>query len=101
MKVAFQKTPDLLEFASLGFLMFGIVSFGRDRKKLKRLLAVAVIVAAFAFGSCGTVLDQGTGSDEMTYSPEGLAPETLYYWNVTADDGQGQKATSETRRFTT
>lgn len=100
-KVAFQKTPNLFEFASVGFLMFGIVSFGRDRKKLTRLLAVAVIVAAFAFGSCGTVLDQGASSDEMTFSPEGLAPETLYYWNVTADDGQGQKATSEARRFTT
>ncbi len=57
------------------------------------------MIAGMLLVSCGG--GDNNGSDEVSYTVSELSPGTTYHWKVVADDGNGGRAESEVRNFTT
>jgi hypothetical protein len=104
--VAAAQTPGIT-YAGLGGLGAGIILIGfvagsgfkRSRKAL--VLMLALLLTGTLFMSCKSSSGGGGAPAEGQYSVSGLAPGTTYYWKVTADDGKGGTAASETWSYTT
>src|SRR6185369_14703729 len=107
--VASAKTAGLL-FAGLGsmgggLLMIGFVAGdGSRRSRIMMLGVLALILIGTLFTGCGG--DGGgtpstTNASQVSSTVTGLTANTTYYWKVTADDGKGGLATSDTASFKT
>jgi hypothetical protein len=88
--------------APLAAGIVGFALFGLGRRRARSALLVAMVLCLAAVSAC----DKKSSPDE---EPEGvvattmsaLEPGTTYHWRVTAKDGKGGEATSETWSFTT
>jgi len=73
---------------------------------LKALIITTIITTGMLLTSCGGGGGGGGGDGtrapaEVTHTVSGLAPNTTFFWKVTADDGKGGTAESAVRSFTT
>ncbi|VAX34137.1 hypothetical protein MNBD_NITROSPIRAE03-870, partial [hydrothermal vent metagenome] len=95
--------------AGTGLLLFGMVIAGDGRRRKIALLAGMIILTAMLLVSCGkgTVSDVDgevsgdTGTAVLSYTVEGLSPDTTYSWQVVASDDKGAASLSYERSFTT
>ncbi|UCH79646.1 MAG: choice-of-anchor D domain-containing protein [Nitrospiraceae bacterium] len=90
---------------SAGFMFIGFLFTGnlRDRKKILCLI-ILLITCTVIIPSCGGGGDgSGTsiGGTTITRTVSGLEPGTIYFWQVTANDGRGGLSQSEIRSFVT
>ncbi|GEM_PF-711422 len=96
-----------------GLMIFGMVLAGSGRSRRKTaVLLIAMLTVAMLSVSCGSGGGSGGGGTtppdivtqegtEVSQTISGLMPGTTYYWKVTAYDGNGGKAESGIRSFTT
>ncbi len=90
-----------------GLFLFGIVFAGgmSNRKKMALLLAMMIIVMlSVSCGSSGGGDGNGDNpppSNEIVQVVSGLKANTVYYWKVIVDDGNGGTVESSVRSFTT
>ncbi|MEC4686263.1 MAG: M6 family metalloprotease domain-containing protein [Nitrospirota bacterium] len=95
--------------AGAGLLLFGMVVAGDGRRRKIVLLAGIIILTAMLLVSCGkgTVTDVDnsvsgeTDTAILSYTVEGLNPDTTYSWQVVASDDKGAASLSYVRSFTT
>ena len=97
-------------FANISLLCFGVIFLlgARTRNNVLLILFVFLISSAILIscGSNSTEEDNGDNNslpkkNEITQVVSGLKEGTIYYWNVSADDGNEGKTESEVRSFTT
>ncbi|MBI4653917.1 MAG: SBBP repeat-containing protein [Nitrospirae bacterium] len=91
--------------ALVGFIFIGGLS--KKRRKIEFLIVTLIVAGGLLLGSCGGS-GSGGGSDnqspvgaEVSYTVENLQTGTIYYWKVTADDGNGGVTESDIYSFTT
>ncbi|VAX28058.1 hypothetical protein MNBD_NITROSPIRAE02-1084 [hydrothermal vent metagenome] len=91
--------------AGTGLLLFGMVIAGDGRRRRISMLAGMIILTAMLLVSCGkgTVsdVDGETETAILSYTVEGLSPDTTYSWQVVASDDKGAANLSYVRSFTT
>ncbi|MBI5665892.1 MAG: hypothetical protein HZC49_12530 [Nitrospirae bacterium] len=97
-----------------GLFLMGMIFLGglKTRRNIIMLL-VACLTVTLIFASCNggsdsshsssnsSSDDAGASSGNLTHTLSSLAPNTTYFWKVTADDGKGGTTDSVTRSFTT
>lgn len=89
-----------------GLAMLGMVGVMSAKRRL--LMALLIIISSLVLGACGGGLDSNSqlasraqsAVQEVSYSIGGLDAETVYYWKVVADDGNGNTTESDVWTFT-
>ncbi len=71
------------------------------RRALAWLAVTASLAGLTAFAGCGGAGETSSVSANATYTVNGLAPNTTYYWKVVTTDNNGNPVESDIHSFTT
>jgi hypothetical protein len=74
----------------------------------RRWLSVLLVGMLVVLNACSNAANEASTSPEekpsltkMSYTVNGLSPQTTYYWKVVVDDNRGGITESEVRSFNT
>jgi hypothetical protein len=90
-----------------GLLLIGMTFLGglRGRKMMVLIFIIAVVFAGGTFISCSNSKTSDDimplPADEMNHMVQGLSSNSIYYWKVVADYGNGGTSGSAIQSFTT